>query len=87
METEELKAPFNKSNKYATSAIVFAIFGWVSLVYLLWEHVAFAATISAIILSIIAIFKEQNKALAVSGGIIAMVLFIGMIFPWIMYGK
>jgi hypothetical protein len=85
METEELKAPSKRSNGYAISAIVFAISGWVFLVYLLWEYAAFAATTSAIILSIVAIFKKQNKLLAITGGIIALVLFIGMIFPWIMY--
>ena len=87
MEREEPKAPSKRSNAYAICAIVFAIFGWVSLISLLWEYVAFAATISAIILSIIAIFKKQNKILAVTGGIIALVLFIGMIFPWIFYGN
>ena len=85
MESEELKTPSKRSNAYAICAIVCAIFGWVSLVSLLWEYAAFAATISAIILSIIAIFKKQNKFLAVTGGIIALVLFIGMIFPWIFY--
>ena len=46
---------------------------------------AFAATASAIIFSIIALFKKQNKLLAITGGMIALVLFIGMIFPWVMY--
>ena len=85
METDEPKAPSKRSNKYAISAIIFAISGWIFLIYLLWEYAAFAATISAIILSIIAIFKKQNKILAVTGGIIALVLLIGMIFPFIMY--
>ncbi len=74
----------NKSNRYALSAVVLAISAWIFLIALLWPYIAVASIVLAVASSIIAILKKQNNILAITGGTVALVLFIGMIFPFVM---